>query len=182
MKPVDLAILAAFPDDVGPLWPSLRLTRGPRCRGKCFHTPRIPRSFAAHRDHGVGKVNAAALTAAILTRFGPIEVWNIGCAGAYAEGGLRHRDVLMTREHICGDEGDLAHRRQYLTRHIGIPLLTRNGLPFSTGFPPKLSKRAEWPKVLNLGRNVVNASSSPANRRLFNPGGKTPLPLNTDRV
>ncbi|MFZ2446493.1 MAG: hypothetical protein WAW37_09050 [Syntrophobacteraceae bacterium] len=160
MKPVDLAILAAVPDEVAPLCESLASSASLDIAGNTF-------TLHDHRDislligtTGIGKVNAAAFTAAILTRFGPIEVWNIGCAGAYAEGGLRIGDVVITREHICGDEGIMRQGGRTSAGHIGIPLLIRDGRPFFDRFPVeafKPSRVAETP--VDPGRYVADPSS-----------------------
>ena len=73
---------------------------------------------------GLGKVNAAITTSALLERF-PVEmVWNAGCAGAFREGPLGVGDVLVTLNAICGDEGVLTRDRILPSTHIGIPVLT----------------------------------------------------------
>jgi len=84
---------------------------------------------------GIGKVNAAAVAAALLSEFKPGEVWNVGCAGAYGGCGLEIGDVLIAENCICGDEGILGKKGPMPTSSLKIPLILRNGVPFYDCFP-----------------------------------------------
>ncbi len=135
MKSIDLAILAAVPDEITSLAGAMNSVGRLEIAGNLFLLHEIHDICLLTGTTGIGKVNAAAVTAAILTRCGSVEVWNIGCAGAYNESGLRAGDVLITRDSICGDEGVLQNDGRTSMESIGIPLLTREGRHFFERFP-----------------------------------------------
>ncbi|MBI2354366.1 MAG: futalosine hydrolase [Deltaproteobacteria bacterium] len=72
---------------------------------------------------GVGKVNAAAATAALIERFRPGLVINTGCAGAYAGSGLAIGDLATAGEEILGDEGVLTAAGWQDLNFMGLPSL-----------------------------------------------------------
>lgn len=76
---------------------------------------------------GIGKVNGAITTTALLERFRIENIWDIGCAGAYPDGPLGIGDVLVTRATLCGDEGVLTRDGIQSCRSIGIPLVAQEG-------------------------------------------------------
>ena len=84
---------------------------------------------------GLGKVNAAITTAALLERFEIAQVWNIGCAGAFEQGPLRVGDVLLTSRHLLGDEGVLTDRGPLPATVIGIPVLVHEGTEYFEELP-----------------------------------------------
>ncbi|MHC1745364.1 MAG: hypothetical protein AB9873_20375 [Syntrophobacteraceae bacterium] len=84
---------------------------------------------------GIGKVNGAIATSAILDRFRIGTVWNIGCAGAYESGPLRVGDVLISESALCGDEGVLGEKGVESARSIGIPLVSQGGTDYYDSFP-----------------------------------------------
>ncbi len=84
---------------------------------------------------GMGKVNAAATTAAVLSNFQAAEIWNVGCAGAYTGAPIRVGDVLVSDNCICADEGILRIEGPAPMSQIPIPLVIKNGLAFSDSFP-----------------------------------------------
>lgn len=93
---------------------------------------------------GIGKVNAAATTAALLERFSIEAVWNIGCAGAYPSGPLSVGDVLVSQVALCGDEGVLTRGGPQSGREIGIPLASRGDEVFYDAFPLHNSPAFKW--------------------------------------
>src|SRR5512135_3469067 len=54
---------------------------------------------------GIGKVNAAVATTALLERFEPELLVNTGCAGAYRGSGLAVGDLALATVEMFGDEG-----------------------------------------------------------------------------
>ncbi len=84
---------------------------------------------------GIGKVNGAITTSAILERFQVRAIWNIGCAGAYEAGPLRVGDVLISDSVLCGDEGVLGPKGVESPQCIGIPLVSHNGKAYYDSFP-----------------------------------------------
>jgi futalosine hydrolase len=84
---------------------------------------------------GLGKVNAAITSTAVLERFSVAQVWNVGCSGAYHEGLLQVGDVLITDKAICGDEGVLTRKGVLPVSEIGIPLIVCNGEEYHDSLP-----------------------------------------------
>jgi futalosine hydrolase len=135
MEQIDLAILGATAIEISSLSDSFPQRERMEIAGNVFtrHT---------HRDlnlligsTGIGKVNAAAVAAAILSRFKVKDLWCVGCAGAFSQTGLRVGDVLITRDAVCGDEGVLHLAGVSSTELIGIPLLQKKGRLFYDRFP-----------------------------------------------
>jgi len=91
---------------------------------------------------GLGKVNAAVTTAALLERFEIARVWNTGCSGAYPQGHLEVGDVLITDRALAGDEGILSHNGILSAVHIGIPVIEWHGEKFYDCFP--LDRQPGW--------------------------------------
>jgi len=131
---IDLAILSAVPAEILPLSKSLPSRGGIDIPGGLLTLHEFRGITVATGTTGIGKVNAAAITSCILTRFGPVEIWSVGCTGAYPEGGLNIGDVLITTEWICGDEGVLERHGATPTGSIGIPLFSRRGRDFFDRF------------------------------------------------
>ncbi len=84
---------------------------------------------------GIGKVNAASATTALLERFTPELLINIGCAGAYPESGLAMGDLAMATAEVFGDEGVMAPDGWHSLELIGIPAVARNGEEYYNRFP-----------------------------------------------
>lgn len=135
MEQIDLAILGATRGEISSLYDSFPQSEQIEIAGNVF-TRHAYRNFnLLIGSTGIGKVNAAAVTASVLTRFKVMEVWCVGCAGAFSRKGLRIGDVLITRDSICGDEGVLHRDGISSTELIGIPLLQKDGLLFYDRFP-----------------------------------------------
>ncbi len=121
---IDIAVLGAVPQEVEPLYPWLTEAEEIEFLGE-----RVLQGNCAGRrmlisSTGIGKVNAAVTTAALLVRYGIAQVWNIGCSGAYSEGPLQVGDVLMTLDSVIADEGVLTRNGPLSSEAIGIPILT----------------------------------------------------------
>ena len=134
MKRVDLTILGAIEGEISPL-ATLKTLETVRVADRSF-------SVRVYRDlrlligtTGIGKVNAAAITAAALSTFTSGEVWNVGCAGAYDGSGLGVGDVLVVDSCLCADEGILTRSGPTPLSGIGIPLAYKNGRAFYDRFP-----------------------------------------------
>ena len=134
MEKVDITILGATEGEIAPLC-ALESTRLPGIGGRFFsiRTHRGLRLLIA--ETGIGKVNAAAITAAALSRVASGEVWNVGCAGAYCGSGLEVGDVLISDNCLLADEGILTRNGPAPLSEIGIPLVVKNGLAFCDAFP-----------------------------------------------
>jgi len=135
MQRVDLAILGATRGEIAPLSGSFRPSSSSKIAGNPFSTYFYRDLKLLIGTTGVGKVNAAATSAAALTSFRAAEVWNVGCAGAYDGSGLEIGDVLITETCICADEGILRKEGPRSTSSLEIPLVLKDGQPFYDRFP-----------------------------------------------
>jgi futalosine hydrolase len=128
-KGTTLAIIAVVQEEIEGLLSSSGLKSAGKLMGQPFWKAARPGCEVLLAVTGIGKVNAAAVTAWLLARFQVSMVWHLGCAGAYADGPLRVGDVLCSDPVLCGDEGVLTREVMLSTREIGIPLLHHRGEP-----------------------------------------------------
>jgi futalosine hydrolase len=126
---------------------------------------------------GVGKVNAAATAAAALTSFKTVEVWNVGCAGAYEGSGLEIGDVLISENCICADEGILRKEGPMSTSTLAIPLVLKDGRPFFDSFPLDESlARAQMRAILPAGMFSTDPSGGIRPAGFLDEHGDSPAP------
>jgi futalosine hydrolase len=78
---------------------------------------------------GLGKINAAAAAAAILSNYSVSRLWMWGSAGAYDLAGVEIKDVALASEEILGDEGVATISSWQPLDVIGIPLVDTKGEP-----------------------------------------------------
>jgi futalosine hydrolase len=76
---------------------------------------------------GLGKINAAAAAAAILSGYPVSRLWMWGSAGAYDLAGVEINDVALASEEILGDEGVATISSWQPLDAIGIPLIESKG-------------------------------------------------------
>ena len=152
MENVDVTILGATPEEIAPLCSSFRPAISSKIAGNPFSTYIYRDLKLLLGTTGVGKVNAAATAAAVLTSFKACEVWNVGCAGAYKGSGLEIGDVLISENCICADEGILRKEGPMSTSTLAIPLVLKDGRPFFDSFPLDESlARAQMRAILPAG-------------------------------
>lgn len=89
---------------------------------------------------GIGKINAATATTALIERHHPRLVINTGCAGAYLESGLAIGELAVASEEFLGDEGVLTSAGWHDLRYMSIPTLVRGNRLYHNSIP--LSKHA----------------------------------------
>ena len=89
---------------------------------------------------GIGKINAAAATAALIERHRPKLVINTGCAGAYPGSGLSIGDLAVASEELLGDEGVLTSEGWQDLRSMDLPYLVQDDRRYYNNIP--LSKHA----------------------------------------
>lgn len=121
---------------------------------------------------GIGKVNAAITTAALLAELAIEQVWNIGCAGYFHEGPLSIGDVLIAQELSCGDEGILTTSGVLSSRGMNIPILRRDGEILFDSIPAGTAVRCVREKVapglysLRFGKEKIPTAIPLENRSL----------------
>lgn len=84
---------------------------------------------------GIGKANTASALTALLERYTPRLLIDIGCAGAYGGSGLAVGDLAVASTEVYGDEGILTPSGWESLEIIGIPQLERGGSRFFNEFP-----------------------------------------------
>jgi len=84
---------------------------------------------------GVGKVNAAGATAAMIERCHPGLVINTGCAGAYAGSGLDIGGLAVASEEILGDEGVLTSAGWLDLKKVKMPYFEEGGQRYYNEIP-----------------------------------------------
>lgn len=121
---------------------------------------------------GIGKINAATATTALIERFRPSLVINTGCAGAYHGSGLSIGDIAVASEEILGDEGVLTSEGWQDLRHMGLPSLTQgalthyNEIPLSRRAAEKAVKLAKYHRIkLVPGRFITVSTCSGSQQR-----------------
>ncbi|MGC9196226.1 MAG: futalosine hydrolase [Syntrophobacteraceae bacterium] len=152
MQRVDLAILGATEMEIAPLG-VFKKSGTLRLAGRDFSLCTCRGLRFLSGTTGIGKVNAAATTAAVLSNFQAGEVWNVGCAGAYTGSRMRIGDVLVSDNCMCADEGILRVEGTAPLSEIAIPLVVKNGVAFSDSFP--LEKSLERGKIRSIAPEGV---------------------------
>jgi futalosine hydrolase len=116
---------------------------------------------------GVGKINAATATAALIERHHPQLVINTGCGGAYLESGLSIGDLAVASEEFLGDEGVLTASGWQDLRFMNMPSLVHgnrlyhNALPLSKHAAEKAMQLADYYGVkLARGRFITVSTCS----------------------
>jgi futalosine hydrolase len=121
---------------------------------------------------GIGKINAATATTALIERHHPRLVINTGCAGAYLESGLSIGELAVASEEFLADEGVLTSMGWQDLRYMAIPTLVRgnrlyhNSLPLSKHAAEKAMQLADYYGVnLVRGRFVTISTCSGTRQR-----------------
>jgi len=103
--PGAFALMAALPSEGGLILDQCRIV-GTETKGSL----EIIRGTLADKKvlitfSGLGKINAAAAAAAILSSYSVSRLWMWGSGGAYDLVGVEINDVALASEEILGDEG-----------------------------------------------------------------------------
>jgi len=100
-----------------------------------FHEGKIAGKHVILAATGIGKVNAASTSTALLEHYETEILINTGCAGAYIGSGLSIGDLAMATYEVLGDEGVIAPDGWHSLELIGIPSLSKPGNIFYNRFP-----------------------------------------------
>lgn len=139
-----IALIAAVPLETELLRRALAPCEVKRCGGQALYQGTLEGQSVALQHCGVGKANAAAATALLLETL-PLEaVLCFGCAGAYAESGLRPGDLVLVSEEVYGDEGVAGPDGFLNMRSLGFALSERGKEQWFDRFPtdPELLDRS----------------------------------------
>ncbi len=106
---------------------------------KCGRFPlfkgRINGHLASLLVSGIGKVNAALATEALLSLRHPETVILFGCGGAYPRSGLQVGDLAIATDEIFGDEGVQSPSGFLDMEQLGLPLATYQNEPLFNKIP-----------------------------------------------
>ena len=121
---------------------------------------------------GIGKINAATATTALIERHHPRLVINTGCAGAYLESGLNIGQLAVASEEFLGDEGVLTSTGWQDLHFMAIPSLVHgnqlyhNTIPLSKHAAEKAMQLADYYGVsLERGRFLTVSTCSGTRQR-----------------
>ena len=109
---------------------------------------------------GIGKVNAALATEALLSNRHPSAVILFGCGGAYPDRDLKIGDVALADEEIYGDEGVKSPDGFLDMQKLGFPLCSNDDASFYNHLPIHTALHAEARARLKAflspqGKNLV---------------------------
>jgi futalosine hydrolase len=121
---------------------------------------------------GIGKINAAIATTALIERCHPLLVINTGCAGAYLSSGLTVGELAVASDEFLGDEGVVTSAGWQDLGFMGIPTvihnnrLYHNAIPLSKHPAEKAVQLADYLGVkLVRGRFVTVSTCSGSRQR-----------------
>jgi len=121
---------------------------------------------------GIGKVNAAAATSAMIQQTKPGLVINTGCAGAYSGSGLSIGSLAVASHECLGDEGVYTSTGWHDMAEIAIPTLIQgarrfyNELPLSKHAAEKAMQLADYYGVpLTRGKFITVSTCSGTKQR-----------------
>jgi futalosine hydrolase len=121
---------------------------------------------------GIGKINAAAATTALIERHHPRLVINTGCAGAYLESSLSIGELAVASEEFLGDEGVVTSEGWQDLGFMSIPTVMRgnrlyhNTIPLSKHAAEKAVHLAEYCGVkIKRGRFITVSTCSGTRER-----------------
>ncbi|HOV84823.1 MAG TPA: hypothetical protein PLM79_00565 [Syntrophobacteraceae bacterium] len=164
-----VAVLGAVPAEVEGFFDLLEGSRSLTVAGRPFLAGNHRGRPVLIGTTGLGKVNAAITTAALLQGLSVSEVWNVGTAGCYVDSPLNLGDVLVTETAWCGDEGVLTREGVLSSREIGIPVLEVGGRECFDSIPldaqPLMERiRARTPPgcyTLDVGSMAAGSRAAP---------------------
>ena len=120
---------------------------------------------------GVGKINAASATAALIEMFNPGLVINTGCAGAYIGSGLSIGDLAVASEEVLADEGVIVPTGWKDLIFMDIPALVHGGrqhfniIPLSQSASEKAMQLADCCGVFMMRGGFATVSTCSGTRR-----------------
>ncbi len=130
-----IALIAATEIETSLLRESLTGTASTKCGRYELTKGRINGKLISLLHSGVGKVNAALATEALLSTRKPTAVILFGCGGAYPGRDLQIGDVALASEEIYGDEGVMTPAGFLDMQKIGFPLCSNDDASYFNHLP-----------------------------------------------
>ncbi len=130
-----IALIAATEIETSLLRETLAGTASTKCGRYELTKGRINGKLTSLLHTGVGKVNAALATEALLSTRKPAAVILFGCGGAYPGRDLKIGDIALASEEIYGDEGVITPSGFLSMQKIGFPLCSNNDVSYFNHLP-----------------------------------------------
>ena len=136
MKPI--LIIAAVPQETVLLEHALGITSRMKTVAYNYVEGTLDKQHIIICAAGIGKINAAATTAALIERYRPRLVINTGCAGAYPGSGLSIGDLAVASEELLGFMRFSAQFHTYSMNNQLLIWLSAPAARISSGLPPRI--------------------------------------------
>jgi futalosine hydrolase len=155
-----IALIAATEIETALLREAIAGVASDRCGRYDLQKGRISGQLISLLHTGVGKVNAALATEALLSKRKPAAVILFGCGGAYPDRSLNIGDIALAEEEIYGDEGVITPTGFLDMQKIGFPLCSNDDASFYNHLPLHQGLHAEARARLKAflspqGKNLV---------------------------
>lgn len=143
-----IAIVSSVPVESDLIRSRLKNVRKDTVAGKTVTRGKYEQSDILLMSTGIGKVNAAHASTALIERYPVKAVVNIGIGGAYPSSGLLAGDIAIATREIYGDEGVISPQGWMGMKEIGIHLFRTgntkryNEIPLNKVFAGKCLKSA----------------------------------------
>lgn len=154
-----IALIAATEIESAQLQTSLAGVATARCGRYDLLKGRINGQLVGLLHTGIGKVNAALATEALLSQRKPSAVILFGCGGAYHGRDLKIGDVALAEEEVYGDEGVKSPTGFLNMQKLGFPLCSNDDASYYNHLP--LHK-----ELHNKARAKLKAFLSPQGKSL----------------
>ncbi|MDY0213867.1 MAG: futalosine hydrolase [Desulfuromonadaceae bacterium] len=130
-----ILILSAVAQESAHLGAQLHQPRRSCCGPVEVCTGLLGKHHVALATTGIGKANAAGISAMLLLQLRPALVVVCGCGGAYPSSGLSIGDLALASEELYADEGAITPNGFLSMSELGLPLLERDGTRYFNSFP-----------------------------------------------
>lgn len=130
-----LALLSSMPFENDYILSCLKDVRKIKAGPSTVHKGKFAGKDIILAATGIGKVNAAVVSATVLEHFHTRHIICFGVGGAYAGSGLSLGDVAVATKEVYGDEGVIDSRGWHSMKKIGIPLVRSGSKQFFNEYP-----------------------------------------------
>lgn len=139
-----ILILSAVAQENAHLIEQLNQPRRRCCGPVELHTGLLGEHHVTLATTGIGKANAAGISAMLLLHLRPALVILCGCGGAYHSGGLSTGDLALATAEYYADEGAITPHGFLGMDALGLALLEHAGTRYFNSFPtnPRLTDLA----------------------------------------
>jgi len=138
-----IALIAATEIETGLIRDAITGVAKARCGRYDLVKGRLDGQLVSLLHTGIGKVNAALATEALLALRKPVAVILFGCGGAYPNRSLHIGDVALAEEEIYGDEGVVTPTGFLDMQKIGFPLCSNDNASYYNHLPLHQALHAE---------------------------------------